>query len=66
MSIDDPIINSPYKKPSLHFMSDTRGLIRISDRTRGLTSDIAVGRRTSAYYMPVPPPRGQQPQRELE
>ena len=56
MSIDDPIINSPYKKPSLHFMSDTRGL----------TSDIAVGRRTSAYYMPVPPPRGQQPQRELD
>jgi type III restriction enzyme len=50
--IDNPIINSPYHRPSRHFAFDREGI----------TNRIEESRRPSEYFVPVPRPRkrGQQ------
>ncbi len=45
--INDPILNSPFDEPGRHFRFDDAGI----------TSDIAEGRRRSAYVTPIPPAR---------
>jgi type III restriction enzyme len=44
--IESPILNSPYREPPRHF--------RFGDE--GITSEILEARRTSAYFVPIPPP----------
>jgi type III restriction enzyme len=50
-----PIINSPFREPSLHFKSDERGL----------TDEVLESRRPSRFYIPVPRARTEEQQREL-
>ncbi|MBL7062169.1 MAG: DEAD/DEAH box helicase family protein, partial [Dehalococcoidia bacterium] len=45
--IENPILNSPFKEPSLHF--------RFSDE--GITNDIVEARRVSSYFIPIAKPR---------
>ena len=45
--IENPIINSPFDEPTRHF--------RFSDE--GITDEIADGRRTSAYFVPIARPK---------
>ncbi|HEV1993220.1 MAG TPA: DEAD/DEAH box helicase family protein, partial [Candidatus Acidoferrum sp.] len=54
VTIENPILNSPFVEPERHF--------RFSDE--GITSEIIHGRRTSSYFVPIPPPktRGGKPQ----
>ena len=49
ITIEDPIINSPFMKPQRHFRFDDQGS----------TNQIVEGRRESFYFMPVARPRGQ-------
>jgi len=42
--IENPVINSPYQEPLLHF--------RFSEE--GITDEIIDGRRPSSYFVPVP------------
>lgn len=51
--IEDPILNSPYLEPTRHF--------RFSDE--GITDEIVKSRRVSQYFMPIAPPKNQQPRR---
>ena len=53
--IDNPIINSPYRAPTRHFVFDRDG---ITDR-------VADGRRPSSFFVPVPRPRKRGQQLEL-
>ena len=53
--IENPILNSPYYEPSLHY--------RFTDE--GITNEIVEGRRISTYLRPVPQPRGRNKQLEL-
>jgi type III restriction enzyme len=52
-TIENPILNSPYRVPTRHFRFDDDGI----------TSEIVEGRRLSTYFVPIPPPkkRGGQP-----
>jgi type III restriction enzyme len=45
--IDNPILNSPYHEPTRHF--------RFGDE--GITNEIDEARRSSAYFVPIPPPK---------
>lgn len=54
-NIANPIINSPYDEPSLHY--------RFTDE--GITDEVVEGRRISTYLRPVPQPRGRSKQLEL-
>jgi len=45
--IANPIINSPFEEPRLHF--------RFSEE--GITGEIVVGRRQSEYFVPIARPR---------
>jgi hypothetical protein len=54
--IDNPIINSPYEPPGRHFAFDSDG---ITDR-------VIDGRRPSSFFIPVPRPRKQARQLELQ
>src|ERR1039457_3471131 len=45
--IENPIINSPFSEPNLHF--------RFSDE--GITDEIIDGRRTSSYCVPIAKPK---------
>ena len=45
--IENPIINSPFSEPTRHF--------RFSDE--GITDEIADGRRTSSYFVPIARPK---------
>ncbi|MCC7018446.1 MAG: DEAD/DEAH box helicase family protein [Ardenticatenales bacterium] len=45
--IDNPVLNTPYAEPSRHF--------RFSDD--GITDEVVPGRRKSAYFVPIAPPR---------
>ncbi len=45
--IENPIINSPFDEPRRHF--------RFSDE--GITNEIAEGRRSSSYFVPIPRPK---------
>src|SRR6266511_2460418 len=53
--IENPVINSPYREPSRHFV--------FADE--GITSEIAEGRRPSSYFIPIPPPKKRTPQTAL-
>lgn len=55
-TIDNPIINSPYKVPDKHFKFDDEGI----------TSEVVPGRRPSQYFVPVPKPRKKGQQIELD
>ena len=58
VTIENPIINSPYEEPIRHF--------RFSDE--GITNEIVEERRVSAYFMPIPAAKkkGKQLQFETE
>jgi type III restriction enzyme len=45
--IENPILNSPFEEPQRHF--------RFSDE--GITNEVAEGRRSSSFFVPVPKPR---------
>jgi type III restriction enzyme len=45
--IDNPILNSPYREPARHF--------RFGDE--GITNEIVEAHRSSAYFVPIPPPK---------
>jgi len=46
--IENPILNSPFTVPGRHW--------RITED--GITDEPVEGRRSSAYFIPVPPPNG--------
>lgn len=49
VTIDNPVLNSPFEEPQRHFVFTQRGI----------TEDIAEGRRRSEYFIPMPKPRKQ-------
>lgn len=49
VTIDNPVINSPFEEPQRHFVFTQRGI----------TEDIEEGRRQSEYFIPMPKPRKQ-------
>ena len=49
VTIDNPVINSPFEAPKRHFKFNARGI----------TEEIAEGRRRSEYFMPFPKPKKQ-------
>ncbi len=49
VTIDNPVINSPFEEPQRHFIFTPRGI----------TEDIAEGRRQSEYFIPMPKPKKQ-------
>ncbi len=53
--IQNPIINSPFAEPSRHFVFDDEGI----------TNEVAEGRRTSSYFIPIAQPR-KKGQKQLE
>ena len=58
VTIENPVINSPFEEPQRHFKFNARGI----------TEEIAEGRRRSEYFMPFPKPKKQpgQPQLQFE
>nr|MDT0658902.1 DEAD/DEAH box helicase family protein [Micromonospora sp. DSM 115978] len=54
--IDNPIINSPYRRPTRHFAFDHDGI----------TNRIEESRRPSSFFIPVPRPRKRGQQLELQ
>jgi len=55
-TIENPVINSPYEEPSQHFVFDNEGI----------TNQIAEGRRTSTFFIPIAPPKRKEAQLQLE
>ncbi len=49
VTIDNPVINSPFEEPKRHFKFNARGI----------TEEIVRGRRRSEYFMPFPQPKKQ-------
>ncbi len=49
VTIENPVINSPFEKPQRHFVFTQRGI----------TEDIEEGRRQSEYFIPMPKPKKQ-------
>jgi type III restriction enzyme len=45
--IENPILNSPFREPTRHF--------KFTDE--GITNEIAEGRRSSSYFIPIAKPR---------
>jgi type III restriction enzyme len=57
VSLENPILNSPFRRPSQHWELDQKGMP---------TGDRVPGRRDSAYIMPIPQSRrGQAGQQEF-
>ena len=56
VTIENPVINSPFEEPQRHFKFNARGI----------TEEIAEGRRRSEYFMPFPKPKKQQGQPQLQ
>ncbi|MCC6444127.1 MAG: DEAD/DEAH box helicase family protein [Armatimonadetes bacterium] len=56
VTIENPVINSPFSTPERHF--------RFSEE--GITDEIAPGRRVSSYFIPIPQPRKKGRQLSLE
>ena len=56
VTIDNPVINSPFEEPQRHFKFNARGI----------TEEIAEGRRRSEYFMPFPKPKKQSGQAQLQ
>jgi type III restriction enzyme len=48
VTIENPILNSPYREPARHFRLDANGQI---------TDTIDAGRRGSSYFLPIAAPR---------
>ena len=45
--IENPVLNSPYVEPGRHFRFDDEGI----------TNEVVGGRRSSSYFVPIPPPK---------
>lgn len=56
VTIDNPVINSPFEEPQRHFKFNARGI----------TEEIADGRRRSEYFMPFPKPKKQSGEAQLQ
>ena len=56
ISIDNPVINSPFEEPQRHFKFNARGI----------TEEITTGRRRSEYFMPFPKPKKQSAEAQLQ
>ena len=56
VNIDNPVINSPFEEPQRHFKFNARGI----------TEEIAAGRRRSEYFMPFPKPKKQSAEAQLQ
>lgn len=56
VTIDNPVINSPFEEPKRHFKFNARGI----------TEEIADGRRRSEYFMPFPKPKKQSGETQLQ
>ena len=56
VTIENPVINSPFEEPQRHFKFNARGI----------TEEIAAGRRRSEYFMPFPKPKKQSGQAQLQ
>jgi type III restriction enzyme len=54
--IENPILNSPFRAPSLHW--------RFGDT--GITNEVVEERRVSSYFMPIPASKVRSRQLELE
>ena len=54
VTVENPILNSPFAEPARHFRIDAHGK---------MTADILPGRRESAFYVPVTSPK-KQPKKE--
>lgn len=54
--IENPVINSPFRRPALHFRFDEESI----------TSDVVDGRRPSSYFVPIPSARKRGGQRSFE
>ena len=52
VTIEDPIINSPFEEPKRHF--------KFSEQ--GITNEIVESRRVSSYFVPIPAPRNRNAQ----
>ena len=46
-TIENPILNSPFREPSRHFRFDEDGI----------TTEVVEGRRLSTYFVPIPAPK---------
>lgn len=51
VTIDNPILNSPFEEPARHFRFDEDGI----------TNEIVEGRRVSSYFVPIPRPKKKSP-----
>ena len=56
VTIENPVINSPFEEPQRHFKFNERGI----------TEEIADGRRRSEYFMPFPKPKKQSGQDQMQ
>lgn len=56
VTIENPVINSPFEEPQRHFKFNERGI----------TEEIAEGRRRSEYFMPFPKPKKQSGQDQMK
>lgn len=56
VTIENPVINSPFEEPQRHFKFNARGI----------TEEIAEGRRQSEYFMPFPKPKKQSGQDQMQ
>jgi type III restriction enzyme len=56
VTIENPILNSPFDAPTRHFTFDEQGI----------TATVAESRRKSAYFMPIAQPRQRGAQRSFE
>lgn len=56
VAIENPVVNSSFEEPQRHFKFNARGI----------TEEIANGRRRSEYFMPFPKPRRQSGQAQLQ
>ena len=56
VTIENPVINSPFEEPQRHFKFNARGI----------TEEIAEGRRRSEYFMPFPKPKKQSGETQLQ
>lgn len=45
--IDNPVLNSPFEEPGKHFKFDEEGI----------TNEVVTQRRSSIYFIPIPPPK---------
>src|SRR2546422_697640 len=54
--IENPVINSPFREPARHFVFGDEGI----------TNEIATGRRTSSYFIPIAQTRRRTAQLEIE